>query len=73
MLKWSSDGSTLAARTMDGMSLYDIQTNPGCAEVIMKDNQQLLDYSPDTRLLATTRDLHTLELSDIVSGKSKVR
>ncbi len=38
------------------------------AEVVMKDNQQLLDFSPDTRLLATTRDQHTLELSDIESG-----
>jgi WD40 repeat protein len=51
------------------MSLYDIQTQSRIAEVIMKDNQQLLDYSPDTRLLATTQDQQTLELSDIESGE----
>ena len=69
LLKWSSDGLTLAARTVDGMSLYDIKTQSKIADLITNDNQQLLDYSPDTRLFATTRDLHTLELSDIESGE----
>ena len=68
LLKWSSDGSTLAARTMGGINLYDIQTKSMLAEVFMETNQQLLDYSPDTRLMATTQDRNTLELSDIESG-----
>ena len=68
LLKWSSDGATLAARTMDGMSLYDIPGQSTLAEVITEDNRPLLDFSPDTRLMATTRDQHTLELSDIESG-----
>lgn len=68
-LTWSTDSTMVGAITLDGLSLLDVSKMAEETSVVLKSPINLLDFSPSTRIMATTSDMLKLDLRDMSSGE----
>lgn len=70
-LSWSLDSRLLGALHPEGLMLWNTETLAVEANAVVQSPVALLDYSPETRLMATTLDQKTIELRQVTTAEMR--
>jgi WD40 repeat protein len=70
-LIWQPGSKALAVLTLNGLTLYDAPNLTKSAGYILPENTSLLDYDPESRLMALTSDRLKLEIRNLDGSSVK--